>query len=144
MPQVNWDEVSSGGGDYTPLIDGDYVCKANKVEEKTTQKGDEMWSVEWEVCEGPNSGRKIFDNMVFSEAAMSRVKLICSRLGLPTEGTVNLKPENIAGRKVKITTYVEDYVNSKGETKAQNKVPFDGYTAVEGNVVEDDDDDLVI
>ena len=68
-----------------------------------------MWKLRFEVLDGEYRGRYIFDNMVFSDAALKRVKLICSRLGLDVSGEVELTPEVIMGRKCWVTVETEEY-----------------------------------
>jgi len=79
MPVINFSKVDDVQ-DYSPLPEGKYLCELSEVEETSTQYGDEMWKLKFEVVDGEHIGRYIFDNMVFSEAALKRVKLICSRL----------------------------------------------------------------
>ena len=81
MPKIDFNNVDDVQG-FAPLPDGKYLCRVAEVEEATTQYGDEMWKLRLVVDSGPHRGRYIFDNLVFSAAAMKRVKLICSRLGL--------------------------------------------------------------
>ena len=75
---------------YRPIPEGKYVCKMAEIEEASTKNGDEMWKLRLEVVEGAHAGRYLFDNLVFSAAAMKRVKLICSRLGIDVSGTLKI------------------------------------------------------
>ena len=126
MPKINFSKVDDVQ-DYSPLPDGKYLCELSEVEETNTQYGDEMWKMKFEVIHGEHIGRYIFDNMVFSEGALKRVKLICSRLGLDTSGELDLTPGVIEGRKTHISVLTEAYTDSEGKTKKRNIVPFAGY-----------------
>ena len=106
---------------------GKYLCRLVGLEEASTQNGDEMWKLRFEVIKGPSAGRLIFDNMVFSDAAIKRVKLICSRLGLDVSKELDLTPELIKGRVALLTVDVEPYEDAEGRTKQRNTVPFAGY-----------------
>lgn len=151
MPKIDFDNVDDVQ-DFSPIPDGKYLCRVAEVEEATTQYGDEMWKVRLMVESGPHRGRYIFDNMVFSDAALKRVKLICSRLGLNVSGELDLKPSVIKGRTCYVTVETEEYEDHEGRTKRRNVVPFAGYDRAEGSAaaaapvakadgVEDDSED---
>jgi len=132
MPKIDFDNVDDVQ-DFSPIPDGKYLCRVAEVEEATTQYGDEMWKLRLVVESGPHRGRYIFDNMVFSEAALKRVKLICSRLGLIVSGELDLKPSVIKGRTCYVTVETEEYEDHEGRTKRRNVVPFAGYDRAEGS-----------
>ena len=89
-----------------------------------------MWKLRWAIEGGEHQGRLLFDNMVFNDRAMPRVKLICNVLGLDVSGEVDLEPEMLIGRRAMIETYIEEYTDSNGAQKARNAIPWDGYRAV--------------
>jgi hypothetical protein len=112
---------------FVPLPDGQYLCRLSQVEESSTQNGDDMWKLRFEVVNGQHEGRFIFDNMVFSEAAIKRVKLICACLGIDINGEVDLTPELLKDRHCLVTVVTEEFVDSEGTSKTRNSVPFAGY-----------------
>jgi len=126
MPKIDFSTVDDVQ-DFTPLPDGKYLCRLAEIEEASTQYGDEMWKLKFVVAKGPYQGRYIFDNLVFSEAAMKRVKLICSRLGLDVSGEIELTPSMLEGKVCYLTVETEDYEDQEGKTKSRNVVPFAGY-----------------
>jgi hypothetical protein len=126
MPRIDFDKVDDVQ-DFSPLPEGKYFCRLTEVEEASTQFGDEMWKLRFAVAAGQYQGRYIFDNMVFSDAALKRVKLICSRLGINASGQLDLKPSHIKGRTCNVTVEVEEYEDNEGKTKKRNVVPFAGY-----------------
>jgi hypothetical protein len=126
MPKIDFSKVGDVQ-DFTPLPAGQYLARLVGVEEASTQHGDEMWKLRFEVVDGPHAGRLIFDNLVFSDAAMKRVKLICSRLGLDVSKELSLTPETIKGRTARLTVEVEPYEDTEGRSKQRNVVPFAGY-----------------
>lgn len=133
MPKIDFKTIDDVV-DFTPLPAGKYACKLADVEEASTQYGDEMWKLRFQVMEGPHAGRFIFDNMVFSEAAMKRVKLICSRMGLDVSGELDLTTEMVKGRACLITVQTEEYEDEEGKKKSRNVVPFAGYEPFKGEV----------
>lgn len=126
MPKLNMKNVEDAEG-FSPAPAGDYLCELIKVEEASTNAGDEMWKLRWEIIEGQSKGKKIFDNMVFSDNAMKRVKLILSRLGLDVSGEIDLVPETILRKRAIVTVEIESYSDDEGREKRRNVVPFGGY-----------------
>jgi hypothetical protein len=126
MPKVDFSRVDDVQ-DFSPLPDGKYLCEVSEIEETTTQYDDEMWKLKFEVAEGQHAGRFIFDNLVFSEAAMKRAKLICSRLGLDVSRELDLTPSLLKGRRCYISVLTEEYEDDEGRIKKRNVVPFAGY-----------------
>ncbi len=131
MPRIDFNRVDDVQ-DFSPLPDGRYLCRLAEVEEAATQYGDEMWKLRFVVESGPHRGRYIFDNLVFSDAALKRVKLICSRLGLDVSGELDLTPSLIKGRSCYVTVETEEYEDYEGNSKQRNVVPFAGYDRADG------------
>lgn len=126
MPKVDFNKVDDVQ-DFSPLAEGKYKVRVAEVEESSTQYGDEMWKLRFAVAEGPCKGRYIFDNLVFSEAALKRAKLICARLGLDVKGEVDLTPSMLKGKTCVLTVEIEEYEDHEGKPKKRNVVPFAGY-----------------
>jgi len=126
MPKIDFGHVDDVQ-DFSPVPAGKYLCRLSEIEEASTQHGDEMWKLRFEVVKGPYAGRFIFDNMVFSDAALKRAKLICSRLGLDVSKELDLTPELIKGRVAILTVDIQPYEDAEGRTKQRNTVPFAGY-----------------
>ena len=133
MPKIDFANVDDVQ-DFSPLPDGEYLCRLAEIEEASTHAGDEMWKLKFEVADGEYAGRYIFDNMVFSEAALKRVKLICSRLGIDVSGEVELTPSMLEGATCIIRTEIEEYEDNEGRTKRRNVVPFAGYERADNAV----------
>ena len=131
MPKVDFKNVSEIA-DFAPIPDGEYLCRLADIETDRTRSGDEMWKLRWQVEGGEHDGRLLFDNMVFSAKAMSRVKLICSSCGLDVSGEIDLDPPMLLDKRALISTYQEEYEDDKGQSKVQNRIPFDGYGCVPG------------
>ena len=131
MPTIDFSQVDDVQ-DFSPLPDGSYLCRVAEVEERQTQYGDEMWRVRFVVDSEAHRGRAIFDNIVFSKAALGRAKLVCSRLGLDVSGKLELTPSLIVGRRCYVTVETEDYEDQEGNTRKRNVVPFAGYEHADG------------
>lgn len=126
MPELDFTQIDDVQ-DFSPLPEGTYQCRLAEVGETATKKGDEMWRLRFEVAKGEHAGRYVFDNVVFSGAAQSRVKLICASLGLDVSRKLSLTPSMLHGRACLVRVVTEEYVDEKGNTKTRNKVPFAGY-----------------
>ena len=91
-----------------------------------------MWKLRLQVEGGEHDGRLIFDNLVFSAKAMSRVKLICASFGLDVSGAVDLDPSMLLEKRAMVSTYQEEYEDDRGQAKVTNRIPYDGYSVVPG------------
>lgn len=130
MPYVEFGEIEEGQS-FKPLPRGKYLCQLVDIAEKTTRTGAEMWNMKFEVASGDYLGRFIFDNLVFSDAAKPRVKLICSRLGLDTTKGIDLTPNTILNKVALLTVEVEEYIDNTGQRRMRNSVPYEGYELAE-------------
>ena len=132
MPRIDFENVE-GIGDYSPVPDGQYLCRLTDIEPDTTRSGDEMWKLRWTVESGEHAGRLLFDNLVFNAKAMPRVKLVCSSCGLDVTGEVDLNPDMLLNKRIMVMTYQEEYEDERGQAKVANRIPFDGYGVVPGD-----------
>ena len=144
MPKVDFSKVDDVQ-DFRPLPDGKYFCRLSEIEEAATQYGDEMWKIRFEVIQGEYTGRFIFDNLVFSEAALKRVKLICSRLGVDVSKEMDITPDLLQNRKCYVSVVTEEYEDAEGKIKKRNVVPFAGYAKAdtEPSSGQDDSEDNI-
>ena len=132
MPQIDFSKIPNME-DYTPLPPGKYLARLDEIEETKTKDEAEMWKLKFTVVSGAAEGRKIFDQMVFSEKAFKRVKLICSRLGgINTDANINLTPDMLKGQSVVLEVVIESYADENGVEKKRNKVTFAGYEKADG------------
>jgi hypothetical protein len=144
MPKVDFSTVEDAKS-FTPVPAGSYAVDVDSIEGTYTSGGDEMWKMRLKVLDGPHAGRFLFDNLVFSQRAMKRVKLICSKLGLETSGEVDLTPRMLRGKTCRVTVEVEDFVDDEGREKQRNNIPYAGYEAINdaaGSGGDDEDDPL--
>lgn len=85
MSQLNWGELiqeaAASGGNYEPLVDGDYELKVLESEVKLTQTGKTMFKVKAEVQSGPNARRFLWDNLVVSDGNPTALGIFFSKMG---------------------------------------------------------------
>lgn len=132
MPRVDFSTVSEIAS-FSPIPDGEYLCRLTDIETDLTRAGDEMWKMRLQVEGGEYDGRLLFDNLVFSAKAMSRVKLVCQCCEIDVSGELDLQPPLLLEKRFMVTTFQEEYEDDKGQTKIQNRIPFDGYGIVPGD-----------
>jgi len=128
MPRIDFstvDDVLS----FLPIPTGEYNCRLVDIEIDRTRAGDEMWRLRLRVEEGEFSGRLLFDNLVFSQKALPRVKLVCDCCGLSVEGVLDLTPSMLLEKCVTASTYQETYFDEEGREKVRNTIRFDGYSS---------------
>ena len=140
MPEVDFSTIDEAG-DFSPLPEGKYLCRLESIDDsQQTQNGDDMWRMQFKIIDGEYKKRYIWDNMVFSEKAMPRVKLICSRMGLDVSGAINLTPDLLMGRVVIIEVTTEEYTDEQDVTKKRNVVLFAGYERAEAGAGEGEEE----
>lgn len=125
MPKVNFDNVRDIE-DGDPLPEGWYLTCVAKVSASTTKSGDEMWIVDFQVIEGPHKGRRIFDTLNFSPAALPRIKFFFGVLGLDVSGTRRVTLDDIKDAIVSVKVAIEETTDN-GRLRKRNIVPFSGF-----------------
>lgn len=149
MPKVGLNGVQEAS-DFSPIPAGSYLCRLESITEKVSKNGNDVWNMKFEVVQKPEEGetsyeqRYIFDNLVFSENTLNRVKLIAKRLGgfteeqLNAEDGIDLQKESFEGKVCILTVIIEEY-----EGKEKNKVTFGGYEVAENNNEETEEDNEI-
>jgi len=130
MPRIDFSNVQDAKN-YSPLPEGTYPCQVSDVEEAFTRNADEMFKLVFEVTDGEFAGRRIFDNLVFSDAALKRAKMILSRLGVDVSGEVDLTPDMLVKKQCLVSVAIEEYLDRDGNGRTRNNVPYGGYAAVD-------------
>jgi hypothetical protein len=126
MPKIDFSNISNAA-DFDPLPDGQYQVKLADIETDRTKHDDVMWKLRWKVEGGEFCGRLIFDNMVFTEKAMPRVKMICACCGIDVSGELDLQPEMLLDKQVFVHVFQEQYKDDKDQEKTRNGIPYRGY-----------------
>jgi hypothetical protein len=134
-PRVDWDTVPDAPT-YEPLPVGWYRVKVENCTETLTRTQDTMFGIVFVVQDGVHAGRKLFDNIIFSEKCYSRAKLVCKRLGLSVEGIANVEPADLLGKEVMIQTSGFETYLKDGNERIKNVIPFDGYRSLDNEVDE--------
>jgi len=119
--------------DFVSVPNGTYPCRVAEVRERLGEDGTERWSLRWEVEDGPFAGRTAaWDNLAWSEKGVRRVKLVLERLGFPVQGELDLRADELVGRRALVTIFAQEYVDrATGSRRIRSRVPFAGYQAAD-------------
>lgn len=119
---------------YTRCEEGQHTAKITEVQESTTQAGDDMLTMVFEVIRGDSKGAKVFDNFVLTDKALWKLKQLLQVLGVKCDGKIALDLDKLVGKICDIAVYHEEY---NGKMKAR----IDEYIAIKRADTDDDIDD---
>ena len=124
----------SGVESYTKCAEGQHTAKIVEVQENTTQAGDDMLTMVFEVIRGESKGAKVFDNFVLTDKALWKLKQLLQVVGVKCDGKIALDLDKLVGKVCDIAVYYEEY---NGKTKAR----IDEYIALKSSGSDDEDYD---
>lgn len=131
MPKI--DSSAAEVQDFVPPPVGEYLCEVTEIEEQETQGGDPMWKLKLEIQEGEQAGKLLFDNIVFSDKAMPRAKMIVSRFGFDVSEDLDIEVDDLLNKQaIVVVDRIEEYTKKDETTGRAARVAFAGYKAIEG------------
>ena len=106
---------------------GTYDAVVSGVEAGTTQNGDEMLTIEFEIREGPEAGHKFKDRIFNTPRAAARMVHVLEALGVDTDRDV--EPRFLYGRHARVTIEgAEEFTSRRnGKTYQTEKIAYWGY-----------------
>ena len=107
---------------------GTYLCEVQDVRPSRTKAGDKRWGMKFVVVQGMEKGRlAAWDGLVFSQKAMDRTRMVLAALGLPFSGHVQLKAEDLLGKRAWVVVEAEVWEDPKTQQVIRrNTVPYSG------------------
>ena len=130
----------TGVESYGKCEEGIHTAKITDIEETTSQAGDDMLKITFEVVSGDSKGCKLFDNCVLTEKALWKFQLLLKALGMKCEGKLAIDLDKLVGKLVDIEVSHEEY---NGQTRARvNDYTKAGTKSSAGLDDDIDDDDL--
>jgi hypothetical protein len=132
MVKINWNKIEDAKGGLLPQ--GSYIFMVGNVEERHTKAGDDMWNLRLDCQTKDLEGKSVYDNLVFTEKALPRVKLACKAFGIDVSGEMDLTPAMLISHKAMVDVEVEDYETTAGGMKKRNIVPYAGYHSIAGAI----------
>ena len=112
---------------YGKCDEGIHTAKIASIEQTTSQGGDDMLKVIFEVVKGKSKGAKVFDNFVLTEKALWKFQLLLKALKIKCDG------------KLAIEVAHEEY---QGQMRARvNDYTIAGTKATDSDTDYDEDDE---
>ena len=124
----------TGVESYQRVSEGIHRAKISEIQEKTSQGGDQMLQVAFEVIKGDDKGNKVFDSLVLTDKALWKFKSLLQVLNMKCEGKVAVDLDNMIGKVLDINVIHEEY---NGVTRAK----ISEYTKANDSKSSVDDDD---
>lgn len=118
---------------FKRCAEGIHTAKIVEVQENTTQAGDDMLTMAFEVIRGDSKDARVYDNFVLTDKALWKLKQLLQALGVKCDGKIVLDLDRLVGKVCDITVYHEEY---NGKLKAR----IDEYTAIKRESSDDEDD----
>lgn len=114
---------------YDPLPKGGYIVRIEKVEETTSQSGNAMLNMAFEVLEGEYASRKIFENYVLKENCLWKLQSLLAAVGVSTDGVVDLDPQNeLLGKVFIASVEVTQYNGQDRNNVSKHEAAPDEFT----------------
>ena len=118
---------------FTRCAEGQHTAKIVEVQENTTQAGDDMLTMAFEVIKGDSKGARVYDNFVLTDKALWKLKQLLQVVGVKCDGKIALDLDKLIGKVCDIAVYHEEY---NGKLKAR----IDEYIALKREADDDEDE----
>jgi hypothetical protein len=125
----NVDEVQS----YVSIPPGRHPCRVTEVRPGSARDGSARWTFRLEVVGGVHHGRTAaWDSLTWSDRGVARVRHVLKGLGVPTQGVVEIEPQDLVGRRALVQIQLEERENPQtGRREMRTRVPYAGYDPIE-------------
>ncbi len=138
MPKLNMSNYDSPGvGNFKVVQPGIYLVKVIDVVVKHSTKGFEYWNLKLEIVEDGSEyyGQKLFDNIIFTEKALNRAKLIFESCGVDVSTEREYTPDDLLGAICKVEIdRIETYI-VEGKGKPKSVIAYAGYYSADSSAV---------
>ena len=129
---------------YGKCAEGIHTAKIVDIEETTSQAGDDMLKITFEVVSGESKGCKLFDNCVLTEKALWKFQLLLKALGMRCEGKLAIDLDKLIGKLVDVEVSHEEY---NGQTRARvndfTKAGTKSSAGMDDDIDDEDEDEEV-
>lgn len=124
---------------YGKCEEGIHTAKIASIEQTTSQGGDDMLKVIFEVVKGKSKGARVFDNFVLTEKALWKFQLLLKALKVKCDGKLAIDLDKLEGKLVDIEVAHEEY---QGQMRARvNDYTIAGTKATDSDTDYDEDDE---
>ena len=116
---INWEDVAK-----SQLIpDGNYAVRIDKVEARTSEKGNAYWNIEYTVQEPEQLlGRKLWDVFMLDVASLWKIRSLCSALGIELKGARDFDSDELLQQEVGVVVSTD--TTRQGEERNRIKKYF--------------------
>ena len=121
---------------FNKPAEGKHKAKISKVEETTSQGGNDMFKVTFEVVAGPSKGCRVIENYPLIDTALWKLKSLLQAIGMKADGRVQIDLDKMEGKVLEIVVFYEEY-NGQDRAKISETNKFIAETE-EDDDVEDD------
>lgn len=125
----------TGVESYQRVSEGVHPAKISDIQEKTSQGGDSMLQIAFEVTAGDDKGNRVFDNIVLTDKALWKFKGLLQALNMKCDSKVVIDLDSMIGKSLEVTVIHEEY---NGTLRA--KVSEFNKLGKSASVDEDDED----
>lgn len=101
---------------FNKPAEGSHKAKISKVEETTSQGGNEMFKVTFEVVAGPSKGCRVIENYPLIDTALWKLKSLLQAIGMKADGRVQIDLDKMEGKVLEIEVFYEEY---QGQDRAK-------------------------
>ena len=120
---------------FNKPAEGKHRAKISKVEETTSQGGNDMFKVTFEVVAGPSKGCRVIENYPLIDTALWKLKSLLQAIGMKADGRVQIDLDKMEGKVLEIVVFYEEY---NGQDRAKISETNKLIAEAEDDDVEDD------
>ena len=120
---------------FNKPAEGKHRAKISKVEETTSQGGNDMFKVTFEVVAGPSKGCRVIENYPLIDTALWKLKSMLQAIGMKADGRVQIDLDKMEGKVLEIVVFYEEY---NGQDRAKISETNKLIAEAEDDDVEDD------
>ena len=124
----------TGVESFNKPAEGTHAAKVKKVEETTSQGGNDMFKVTFEVTSGPSKGCRVIENYPLIDTALWKLKSLLQAVGMKAEGRVQIDLDKLEGKALEIDVFYEEY-------NGQDRAKISETRKLSAEPDEDDDED---
>lgn len=106
----------TGVESFQRAAEGEHLCKIVSADEKTSQGGNEMIVVAFEVIKGESKSARVYENYPLVDTALWKLKGMLQAIGMKADGKVALDLDKLIGKTCIVGVKHEEY---EGKTRAR-------------------------
>lgn len=131
----------TGVESFTKVSEGVHPAKIVKVEETTTQGGNDAIKATFEVTKGGDKGNRVIEVFPLTDTALWKLKGMLQAIGMKAEGKVQIDLDRLVGKTCKVSVIHEEY-NGSYRAKVDEFLKLSANTDDDDEDMEDEDEDI--